>query len=420
MTDETGRLRGILLGRPAFVAVVVAAALLLAIATAWGGDWTLTLLSLVLGALALRGAVVPEGQATEAVPEGQSIGEEGADLLRASPDPVVTVDKRGVVRAANAAARALIPSIKAGEPLAFALRAPEVLDAIRAVATNGEPRDVEYGGLTATEPLVAVRARAIPTRPGGLPAIALFFSDRTRERRVETMRVDFIATVSHELRTPLASLTGFIDTIAGPARNDIAAQDRFLVIMREQAQRMTRLVDDLLQLSRVELNEHVAPTGSVDLSALAAHMSEIMTPLGRERGVTLRCDLAEGLPPVRGERDQLLRVIENLIENAMKYGGPGEVAIRTRRSDDRRSAILSVADKGPGIAAEHIPRLTERFYRVDEAESRARGGTGLGLAIVKHVVGRHRGRMTIDSAPGRGTTVTIQIPIAEDAKSGRR
>jgi two-component system phosphate regulon sensor histidine kinase PhoR len=226
------------------------------------------------------------------------------------------------------------------------------------------------------------------------------------------MRVDFIATVSHELRTPLASLAGFIDTIAGPARNDAAARERFLGIMRDQAGRMTRLVDDLLQLSRVELNEHLPPTDAVDLGALVAHMAEIMAPLARERGVSIRLDIAKDLPNVRGDRDQLLRVAENLIENAMKYAGRGDVVVRVRQ-EEGRAVALSVADQGPGIAPEHIPRLTERFYRVDEAESRARGGTGLGLAIVKHVVGRHRGRLSIESELGKGTTVRIQLPAFE-------
>lgn len=394
-------------------AILIAALLVMAALAAgllWSGEWLLALLNLLLGALALRAAFAParEGRTTAS---GVLRREESIDLLPAIPDPVVTVNRRGVVTGANEAARAVIPAVKRGEPLAFALRAPEVLEAVRAAISTGEPHDVEYGGRTPTEPLLAVRLRPLLDRDGRAAAVALFFADRTRERRVEAMRVDFIATVSHELRTPLASLVGFIDTIAGPARNDAAARDRFLGIMREQAGRMTRLVEDLLQLSRVELNEHVVPTAAVDLQALAAHMVEIMSPLARERGASIRMAFEDGLQSVRGDRDQLLRVVENLIENALKYGGKGGVVVGVRQTEDSKSVVLSVEDHGPGIAPEHIPRLTERFYRVSEAESRARGGTGLGLAIVKHIVGRHRGRLSIESELDRGTTVSVQLPV---------
>lgn len=409
-------MRRFIFARPVILSIVALASLALIAGTLWRGDWPLAALALLLGLLAFRSTAIrtdPEAGA----PGGRlPRREETADLLLASPDPVVTVDRRGVVTAANDAARRLLSApVKVGEPLAFALRAPEVLEAIRTVSAKGEGQDVEYGGRTPAEPLVAVRLRPLPGR--GASAVALFFLDRTHERRVETMRVDFIATVSHELRTPLASLTGFIDTIAGPARNDTKAQDRFLGIMREQADRMTRLVDDLLQLSRVELNEHVAPTALVDLGGLTAHMAEIMGPLARERGATIRVELADDLPQLRGDRDQLLRVVENLIANALKYGGQGEVLVQVRRSEDKRGLILCVSDRGPGIAPEHLPRLTERFYRVNEAESRARGGTGLGLAIVKHVVGRHRGRLAIESLLGEGTTVSVQLPVFEEPRA---
>ena len=403
-----------LTGRPLAIGVAAASTGALVALALWRGEWGMGAGVLLLGLLALRLALPRRAEGAMIVAR-QSRREEGDDLLRINPDPVVTVDPRGVVTAANEASIALIPTVKVGEPLAFALRAPEVLEAIRVVARTRRAQDVEYGGRTATEAFVAVRLRPLAGR-GGKPGVALFFSDRTRERRVETMRVDFIATVSHELRTPLASVTGFIDTIAGPARNDEKARDRFLGMMREQAARMTRLVQDLLQLSRVELDEHVAPTDIVDLAALASHMAEVMAPLARERGATIAFEAPMGALQVRGDRDQLLRVTENLIENALKYGGPGEVALRVQPSQDGRSISLSVSDRGPGIAPEHIPRLTERFYRVSEAESRARGGTGLGLAIVKHVVGRHRGRLAIESKLGEGTTVTVQLPaLLKDA-----
>ena len=403
------RLTRLLLGRPLAIVVAATTTTCLVALALWRAEWALAAGGLLLGGLALRLSLPRRAEAAR-IAARQARREEGDDLLRINPDPVVTVDARGVVTAANEASTGLIPAVKVGEPLAFALRAPEVLEAIRVVAATGREQDVEYGGRTATEAFVAVRLRAFSPR-SGTPGVALFFSDRTRERRVETMRVDFIATVSHELRTPLASLAGFIDTIAGPARSDEKARDRFLGMMREQASRMTRLVQDLLQLSRVELDEHVAPTEPVDLVGLAAHMAEIMSPLARERGATIRQEVPAGRLEVRGDRDQLLRVTENLIENALKYGGPGEIVVRVGAARDGRWASLAVSDQGPGIAAEHLPRLTERFYRVNEAESRARGGTGLGLAIVKHVVGRHRGRLAIESQIGKGTTVTVQLPV---------
>ncbi len=239
----------------------------------------------------------------------------------------------------------------------------------------------------------------------------LFFRDLTAARRLEQMRVDFVANVSHELRTPLASLVGFIETLQGPAREDAAARDRFLEIMRGQAWRMTRLIDDLLSLSRIELREHVAPNTPIDLRPLAVQIVDALTPMARERGIGIALDEPEEPCSVLGDRDELLRVIENLVENAVKYGESGKrvVVSLTRRGGNIE---LSVRDYGPGIAHEHLPRLTERFYRVDVAESREKGGTGLGLAIVKHIVNRHRGRLVIVSEPGQGATFAVFIPQA--------
>jgi two-component system phosphate regulon sensor histidine kinase PhoR len=241
--------------------------------------------------------------------------------------------------------------------------------------------------------------------------------DLTETRRVERMRVDFVANASHELRTPLASLLGFIETLQGPARDDVEARIRFLAIMREQAQRMTRLVDDLLSLSRIEQHLHLPPRTKVDLVAILGHIADTLGPLAQDNDVALEVQA----PPqvlVMGDRDELLRVVENLVENAIKYGACerneeslGTVEIGLAVKD--RQCFLSVRDHGPGIAAEHIPRLTERFYRVDAGKSRAKGGTGLGLAIVKHIVARHRGRLGIESTPGNGSTFTVILPLAE-------
>ncbi|WP_264049553.1 ATP-binding protein [Methylobacterium flocculans] len=338
-------------------------------------------------------------------------------LLANIPDPVILVDRRAVVIEVNPAARALLPALKLRHPLSFALRAPEILDGIEEVLRTGAPLKTLYATRVPTERAFEVQVGALPMPDGpagGQPNVVLFLRDLTSARRLEAMRVDFVANASHELRTPLASLLGFIETLEGPARNDPPARERFLGIMKSQAQRMARLVDDLLSLSRIELREHVPPKRPVDLTRIARQMVDTQGPLARSRGVTLTLD-AQGPHPILGERDELLRVVENLIENGVKYGGGGGlVAVSLARHTDagtgRTGVTLAVRDEGPGIAAEHIPRLTERFYRVDVASSRDQGGTGLGLAIVKHIVNRHRGRLVIVSVPDEGTTVRAVFP----------
>jgi len=349
-------------------------------------------------------------------------------LLANIPDPVILVDRRAVVIEVNPAARALLPALKLRHPLSFALRAPDVLDGIEEVLRTGASLKTLYATRVPTERAFEVQIGALPMPDGvvggvlgGQPNVVLFLRDLTSARRLEAMRVDFVANASHELRTPLASLLGFIETLQGPARNDPPARERFLGIMKTQAQRMARLVDDLLSLSRIELREHVPPTRPVDLTRIARQMVDTQGPLARDRGVMLSAAV-EGAFPILGERDELLRVVENLIENAVKYGGSGgrvEVALRrqTDAASGRTSVELAVRDYGPGIAAEHIPRLTERFYRVDVASSRDQGGTGLGLAIVKHIVNRHRGRLLIESVPDEGTTVRAIFPAYEAAET---
>ena len=245
--------------------------------------------------------------------------------------------------------------------------------------------------------------------------ILLFFRDLTPAWRIERMRADFVANASHELRTPLASILGFIETLQGPARNDAAARERFLDIMRDQAKRMTRLIDDLLSLSRIEMRAHLPVTTDVDFSAVIAQVIDELTPLAQERSVDIALAAPEEPVWVLGDQDELQRMVENVIENAIKYGESGQkVEVQLRRLDasvsSKLAIELSVRDYGPGIAPEHLPRLTERFYRVDATASRQRGGTGLGLALVKHIVNRHRGRLAIESELGRGTTVRVALP----------
>jgi two-component system phosphate regulon sensor histidine kinase PhoR len=256
-----------------------------------------------------------------------------------------------------------------------------------------------------------------PLRDGGRAVVVL--SDRTREHSAERAHADFVANVSHELRTPLASLIGFTETLLGPAENDPPARKRFLAIMAEQGARMNRLIDDLLSLSRIEMIEHQIPSDSVDLGALlprivAGYESRLVG------GARILVEIAPDTPPIIGDTDQLAQVLQNLLDNAVKYGKEGGT-VRLSAGPaapggdwpSRLGVVLAVADEGAGIPRAHLPRVTERFYRVDKGRSRAAGGTGLGLAIVKHIVSRHRGRLSLESEEGRGTIVSAWFPLTQ-------
>lgn len=342
-------------------------------------------------------------------------------LIDALPEAVFVVDPEGRVVAANPAARIAAPSLRVGDPLSRSLRAPDVLDALTRVLAGGEAETAAWAERLPVERWF--EAHVAPLRVEKFePAAVVSLRDLTEARRVERMRVDFVANASHELRTPLASLLGFVETLQGPARNDETAREKFLGIMREQAQRMARLVDDLLSLSRIEQHLHLHPATPVDLSMLVAHIADTLGPLAEDNGLTLVLDLSPNVV-VPGDRDELARVVENLIENAIKYGRPEENDRlgRIEISLLARGALaeLSVRDHGPGVAPEHLPRLTERFYRVDAGKSRAKGGTGLGLAIVKHIVLRHRGRLAIESKLGAGADFKVLLPLF-DGKGGAR
>jgi two-component system, OmpR family, phosphate regulon sensor histidine kinase PhoR len=337
-------------------------------------------------------------------------------LMSGIADPVVVLDFQGNVTMFNRQAKAALPQLVGGRSLSFAVRSPEVVSAVERVLREGAVAEAEFHEKVPVERSFEVRAT--PVRIDAEPAggaseaieIVMLFRDVTAARRLERMRVDFVANASHELRTPLASLYGFIETIEGPARNDPAAQARFLAIMREQARRMSRLIDDLLSLSRIELKEHVQPTEEVRLDNVLSEVIDTLTPLALECRTKIE---VEGLRPVlvTGDRDELIRVFENLIENAVKYGQSGgrvEVSIL----DSERGVSVPVRDYGPGIAPEHLPRLTERFYRVDVVESRQKGGTGLGLALVKHILNRHKARLLVRSELGAGATFEVVFPKA--------
>lgn len=342
---------------------------------------------------------------------------EMADRIMGSlPDPIFFLDKDRLVVRANAVAHALVDSDLTGRDIANGLRDPALLSAIDRAIEFAEPQTVDLRLPVPVETEFIVRVQPIdPPRgtPTGqdAPVVLIDMQDVTALRRSEQMRVDFVANVSHELRTPLTSLTGFIETLRGPAKDDPDAREKFLSIMQEQSQRMFRLINDLLGLSRIELDEHSRPRQEVDLEELLDRLVQFLGHKADDLGVTIRVDIPAGLPPIHGDEDQLFQVFQNLLDNALKYGAKGDsVEVAVERRDHRR-LVVSVTDHGPGISAEHLPRLTERFYRVDEARSRELGGTGLGLAIVKHILNRHRGRLNVTSEIGRGSTFSVMLPI---------
>jgi two-component system phosphate regulon sensor histidine kinase PhoR len=349
-----------------------------------------------------------------------------SELIAALPDPTVLLDPDGRVVAMNASVSAVAPALRQGEPAALALRIPDVIEAIRRASLTGKSDRVEFSERVPSERWFELFVTPLRTSlsPNGKVRLLLTFRDLTPIRRVEEMRVDFVANASHELRTPLAALSGFIETLKGPARNDVSARERFLDIMEAQAKRMARLIDDLLSLSRIELAAHVRPDTPVDLVPIVRQVIDALQMLARDRGVAVTINAPPEPLIVSGNRDELTRVFENLVENALKYGASGKrVEITLSRAfavSGGEEAVTTVRDYGPGIAAEHLPRLTERFYRVDVTESREQGGTGLGLALVKHIMNRHRGRLTIESRPGEGATFTVRLPLFAGALGNAR
>jgi len=330
-----------------------------------------------------------------------------SSLLDGLPDPTLLLGPGRTIIRANRAGLTELGEAAIGRDLAAVLRHPAVLEAADAVLGGESERDAEFTEAGATPRHLVARVRALPdpTAEGGVAVLAL--GDITPLRRAERLRADFVANASHEIRTPLATLSGCIETLRGPARDDLQAQGKFLALMSEQSARMTRLVQDLLSLSRIELDEATPPTEPVTLGPLLERVRDALAIPAEERKTTVTLTIAKPLPDVNGELAELEQVFHNLIDNAIKYGG-GEVKVEAEARD--RWVVVRVKDNGPGIAREHLPRLTERFYRVDAARSRALGGTGLGLAIVKHIVNRHDGKLGIDSRLGEGTCFTVELP----------
>jgi len=368
-----------------------------------------------------------------------------ASLIDALPDPVLVIaahepddltGRRFVL--VNAAARETLRIQYDAGLLVTVIRDPDVLEAVDEALFGQTEAEAVYEMGGAQERVMRAIAKPLGEAPDGAPLALLVLRDETDIRRAERMRADFLANASHELRTPLASLSGFIETLRGHAKDDPGAREKFLSIMQAQAERMSRLIDDLLSLSRIELNEHIAPHGEVDLVMAVMDVLDSLGPLARDRGVRLD---AEGLPGrgevmIAGDRDQIIQVVQNLVDNAIKYtpdGAAVRVSLRSNVSasaaatpgDPRAArfslltpdhgadtyAALRVSDAGVGLAREHLPRLTERFYRVEGQKSGERSGTGLGLAIVKHVVNRHRGGLMVESVKGEGATFTAYFPL---------
>ena len=340
-------------------------------------------------------------------------------IVEGLPDPLLVLSLNRAPLRANAAARTLFAAgggtDRLGGDVAALLRHPALADAVDRALAERKPQSAD---LVLPVPVPReLLAQVMPMEPaladGG--RVVVLLSDRTRERAVERMRADFVANASHELRTPLASLIGFIETLRGPAEDDPAARARFLAIMAEQSERMRRLIDDLLGLSRIELTEHQPPVGRAPLAEIARAEAAALEPLLRARRMTLAEALDEAAVAAPADADQLAQVVRNLLENAVRHGreaGEVRLSVAPAEAGGRAGVALTVADNGPGIPREHIPRLTERFYRVDRGRSRAAGGTGLGLAIVKHIVNRHRGQLSIESEEGAGARFRVWLPAS--------
>ena len=336
------------------------------------------------------------------------------DLAAVVPDPLLVFNENAATLYANAAATAAFGQIPRGTLLPHKFRAPEMQAYIAAVLAGEEAGMIEYAERVPLERSFRVSAMPIGKRSG---LFAIQFRDQSEVRRIDRMRADFIANASHELRTPLASITGFVETLQGPARNDEKARDNFLQIMQSQTARMARLIDDLLTLSRIEMKPLARSGERLDLGETIATVVEQLSQVARETGVTVNFERPGEPVIIPGSRDELMQVFINLLENAYKYGRQGgrvDVTIQRPTPGQLSEVSVTFRDYGPGIAEEHIPRITERFYRVEIDASRQERGTGLGLSIVKHILTRHDGRLSIRSKIGEGSAFTVHLPATAD------
>jgi two-component system, OmpR family, phosphate regulon sensor histidine kinase PhoR len=329
------------------------------------------------------------------------------------PLPVLIVDANAVILAANKSALADFGRVENGVLLFLKFRAPEMRSAFQSVLEKDRAVHFEMHERVPLERWMRVDICPIEEPDGKTTRYLIMFRDISESRKLDRMRADFVANASHELRTPLASMSGFIDTLRGPAKDDTKARERFLAIMQDQANRMSRLIDDLLSLSRLEMRSMSDDAQTFDLAAVASEVIDSMQPVAAESGVEIERRFGKGSFQIRGMRDELVQVIENLVENACKYGKSGKkviIEISRNKIDEGTEIMLSVRDFGPGIEPEHLPRLTERFYRANSQSASVQKGTGLGLAIVKHIMTRHRGRLSISSKPGKGSNFAIYLP----------
>ena len=338
-------------------------------------------------------------------------------VFNALPDPVLALDSSRAIFFANKAGKALLGEAIEGEDISMALRQPVVLSLADAALAGKHPKPGEIKISRGTAQIFEIQATPIHGNERIKALISI--KDNTRIKQADEIRSTFVANVSHELRSPLASLLGFIETLQGAAKDDPEARKKFLSIMENEASRMSRLIDDLLSLSSVEVDEHVQPREPVNLIPLLSDVVNVIQAQAVKKGIKFISDFPEHLPNIPGDVDQLTQVFQNLLENAMKYGRPEseiqiKIIINRQLSENSASHVMvSIRDQGDGIPSKDLSRLTERFYRVDKARSRELGGTGLGLAIVKHIIGRHRGRLEIDSEEGVGSTFTVFLPTFE-------
>ncbi len=346
-------------------------------------------------------------------------------LVDTLPDILImTNDDKDIVRT-NRAARNIFGQNLAHRPLRDIIPNDKLLNSITTVVEDLHGQEIEFH---LPEPLprdfqAIIERFPIPSE-GGI-TIIITMTDITQQKRVQRMRADFVANASHEIRTPLASIIGFIETLRGPAKDDAKARDEFLRVMGDQAERMSKLVNDLLSLSKIEMNAHSTPISRVDFLKIVRTEKQHFEWACKQKNITLKVKVNDNLPATKGDDDELAQVVRNLLGNAIKYSNPDTeivvtVKLTSNMPDDpnfrnlKRAICFSVQDHGEGIAKEHIPRLTERFYRVDTARTRTVGGTGLGLAIVKHVLNRHHGALVIESNIGEGSTFSVYLPVYED------
>jgi len=346
-------------------------------------------------------------------------------LVDTLPDILIMTDNNKVIVRTNRAARNIFGQNLAQKPLRQIIPNEKLMNAITAVIEDLHGQAIEFHlEEPAPRDFQAIIERFPIPSEGGI-SIVITLTDITQQKRVQRMRADFVANASHEIRTPLASIIGFIETLRGPAKDDPAARDEFLKVMADQAERMSKLVNDLLSLSKIEMNAHTTPVAKVDLLRIIRAEKQHSEWACKQKNVTMRLKLNDNLPPTKGDDDELGQVVRNLLGNAIKYANPDTEIVLTARltsslPEDHsmrslsRAICFSVEDHGEGIPKEHIPRLTERFYRVDTARTRKVGGTGLGLAIVKHVLSRHHGVLTIDSEVGKGSTFSVYLPVYDD------